>query len=94
MSGDPFELDVQEQRRRVLWQRVYLQALDRLMAQPPISVAVARSYAIAAGDHASEAVRQLDEWERRQEAPPRPAAPDRGGADDTDDDPDAQYLGR
>lgn len=99
MTREPeeWELDVHQQRRRILWQRVYLQSLEQLVAKPPASATTPRSLAILAGQDASEAVLQLDDWERQQQGGAAPRAASAAGGDgggEADDDPDNQYLGR
>lgn len=100
MQGDDFELDVNEQRRRVLWQRTYLQALDRLMT--PQDYVDGRSKETRgdlecsrrAGELATDAVKRFDDWENSQPAARRRAAEGGGGDPDSEsDDPDNLYLG-
>jgi hypothetical protein len=102
MAGDDFELDVHAQRRRVLWQRTFLQALHDLMVEPPVDSA-GRPYirsdgesARRAAELARDAVERFDAWENSQARPAGVPAPGGGGGvpDREDDDPDNLYLGR
>jgi hypothetical protein len=79
----------------VFWQRVYLQCLEQVVAEPPPSYSVPRSMAILAGEHASEAVREFDAWETQQRrASPENRQTVRDPGDAEGDDPDDGYLGR
>jgi hypothetical protein len=81
------ERDVHRERRRLFWQRSYLQALEHVIKfQPLDSDGTSR---LAAG-HARDAVRRIDEWEAAQ-TPEAEDDPDRGSA--RQDDPEDSYLG-
>ncbi len=99
IPGDDFELDVHQQRRRVLWQRTYLQALDRLMSPQDFSDGHYKETrgdlecSRRAGELATDAVKRFDDWENSQPAQ-RGAAPSGGGDPDSEgDDPEGLYLG-
>jgi len=100
MAGDDFELDVHAQRRRVLWQRTYLQALDRFMVQRPIAASLPTDEECSrrAAALATDAVKAFDAWELEQHGgkarPPAGETAGGGGGDPDEDDPDNLYLGR
>jgi hypothetical protein len=88
---DILDRDVHRERRRILWQRAYLAALDKLILQWPRDLPLCT---VGANSVAGQAVRDLDEWENAEngEAPHQtPPTGDPSGPEG--DDSEAQYLG-
>lgn len=81
------ERDVHRERRRLFWQRTYLQALEHVIKFQPLD---SDGTSGLAAEHARDAVRRLDQWEAAQ-APEAADDPDRGPA--REDDPESGYLG-
>jgi len=79
--------DVQQERRRLFWQRVYLQALEYVVKLQPLE---AVSTSELAADHADEAVARFDDWETSN-VPAAQNDSDREFAGQ--DDPADPYLG-
>ena len=86
--------DIHAERRRIFWQRAYLQTLDQLVQQGTSLIVVAER----AGDVARLAADQFDQWEKDHGGlsgateNPNPTPSD--ASDSPDDDPDGGYLGR
>lgn len=88
---DILDRDVHRERRRIFWQRVYVEALDRLLMQWPREPQLCSVGARAA---ARQAVLDFDEWEKAENGEDTHQAPPTGDqSDPEDDDPEAQYLG-
>lgn len=85
--------EVEQERQTVFWQRVYLQTLQQLVADQlaACNALLPKSLARQAGEHASEAVKQLAEFQETQPQDPPEAGADAG--DSPADDSHDQYLG-
>lgn len=93
---DILERDVHAERRRIFWQRAYLEALRAFLQDRPRELELCTDKAATT---AERAVKDLDEWEAKQgsgQAAGEAKAPTAGAhpGNEEDDDQDVGYLGR
>ena len=88
--------DIHVERRRIFWQRAYLQTLDELVKQSVDFVAPRKPEAIVgeASDIARLSAEEFDKWEAEHGQATHPAPAGSNASDPPGDDPDDNYLGR